>query len=101
MLIAVTPVAIRVAYLREELSLEGDGFGWQNVEELVGRLHACLEQHPSHGRGWAVVALWARRDGAPDAGDMEKRATHYGVGAFLKRELERMSADLDLTEEAG
>ena len=57
-LVAAIPVAIRTASLREELSNEDEGFARRAVEALVSRLRACLDRHPTHGRGCAVVTLW-------------------------------------------
>jgi hypothetical protein len=102
MLVAATPVAMRLAYLRDELSGVEGGFGWPLVEALVSGLRAGLDRNPTHGRGCAVVMLWAARCGEKRmASDMEKRATHYGAADFLEREVVRIETDLGLTEDAG
>lgn len=101
-LVAAIPVAIRLASLREELSNEDEDFARRPVEELMGRLRACLDRHPTHGRGRAVVVLWAAYCRQVDVmREAEKLATYYGAAAFLERELERIEVDLDLTEDAG
>jgi hypothetical protein len=76
--------------------------GPQAVDALVTRLRACLDQHPTHGRGWAVVMLWAARcDQVQVVSEAEKLATHYGAADFLEREMVRIEKDLGLTEDAG
>jgi hypothetical protein len=101
-LVAAIPVAIRLVDLRKELSSEDGDVGWRAVEALVSCLRVCLEQHPTHGRGWAVVALWAAYSRqARETREAAKLATHYGSVTFLERELDRIELDLGLTEDAG
>jgi hypothetical protein len=100
-LVAAIPVAIRLVTPREELSREDGDVGRRAVEALVSRLRACLKQYPTHGRSWAVVALWAAYSRQARATREEKLATHYGSVGFLERELERIEVDRSLTEDAG
>jgi hypothetical protein len=101
-LVAAIPVAIRVAYLRMELSSEDEGSKLDAVDALVARLRACLDANPTHGRGWAVLMLWTARSGpTPAAGEQEKLATHFGARDFLEGEVVRIERDRGLSQDAG
>ena len=102
-LVAAIPVAIRVAYLRMELSSEEDeGLKPDPVDALVVRLRACLDVNPTHGRGWAVLMLWTARSGPTlAASEQEKLATHFGARDFLEGEVVRIEKDRGLSQGAG
>jgi hypothetical protein len=101
-LVAAIPVAIRVAYLRMELSSEDEGLRPVAVDALVARLRACMDVNPTHGRGWAVLMLWTARSGpTPEATKQEKLATHFGARDFLEGEVVRLEKDRGLSQDAG
>jgi hypothetical protein len=96
MLVSVIPVAIRIACLREELSIAHEGLEEQAINALVSQLRICLEQHHDHGRGLALVALWLRGSHPKDPGTVrkaERLAVHHGAGDFLESERTRLRAD--------
>jgi hypothetical protein len=60
----------------------------------MNRLRACLRRHPTHGRGWAVVTLWAAYCRQVHAtSDAKKRAIHFGAASFLELEGTRIEKD--------
>lgn len=84
--------------LRAELGRDDKGLGPEAVRQLVERLARCLEQQPTHGRGWAMIALWLALYGERDE---KKQAEHFGAGDFFEREAERIDDDRGLSEDAG
>jgi hypothetical protein len=101
-LVAAVSLAIRIMLLRVELGRADEGLGWEAVRQLVERLARCLEQQPTHGRGWAVIALWLSLYGErEEAVQARKQAEHFGAGDFFEREAERVDDDRGLSEDAG
>lgn len=101
-LVAAASLANRTALLRVELGRDDEGIAPEAVRQLVERLARCLEQQPTYGRGWAMLALWLALYGEQDEeAQAKKQAAHFGAGDFFEREAERIDDDLGLSEDAG
>jgi hypothetical protein len=101
-LVAAVSLAMRIMLLRAELGRDDEGLGPEAVRQLVERLARCLEQQPTHGRGWAMIALWRALCGERDEEvQAKKQAEHFGAGDFFEREAERVDGDRGLSEDAG
>jgi hypothetical protein len=101
-LVAAASLAIRSMLLRVELGRDDEGLGPEAVRQLVDRLKRCLEQQPTHGRGWAMIALWQALYGdRNEEAQAKKQAEHFGAGDFFDREAERVDDDRGLSEDAG
>lgn len=97
-LVVVVPVVFRVAVLRSELEVEDDGYHSDVADGLVEDLAAGA----THGRAWALRSLWHWVwDEKRDAKEAATAATHFGAGAFLAAERERLEADLALPQGVG
>lgn len=100
-LVAAVSLAIRSMLLRVELGRDDEGLGPEAVGQLVEWLERCLDQQPTHGRGWAMIALWLTLCGEPNEAQAMKQAEHFGAGDFFDREAERVDDDRGLSEDAG
>ena len=101
-LVAAASLAIRSMLLRVELGCDDEGLGPEAVRQLIKRLMLCLEQQPTHGRGWAMIALWRTLYGERDEeAYAKKQADHFGAGDFFEREAERVDDDRGLSEDDG
>jgi hypothetical protein len=101
-LVAAASLAIRTMLLRAEIGRDDEGLGPEAVRQLVEQLERCLEQQPTHGRGWAMIALWLALHGERDEeAQAKKQAEHFGAGDFFEREAERVDDDRGLSEDAG
>jgi hypothetical protein len=93
-LVHAIPVAVRIMLWRTELDAIHEGLTPEAVHHLVEQLARCLEQHATHGRGWALLALWLRLDDDQAMAHAEKRARHFGAEHVLEDEWARLCADV-------
>jgi len=99
-LVHALPVAIRAAILCEELSCEHERLNAEALGHLGEQLRQRVEAHPTHGRGWALLAIWYNCSGQPDEeAAATKLAVHFGAGQALEEEWARIDDDLGLLDE--
>jgi len=83
------PVLMRLDIVTENLDLPDRTL--PSAEDTVQDLRQSLLDQPAHGLAWAALALW---DGVHDqSSTAAKHAVHYGHGADLERERERLRLD--------
>jgi len=99
-LVHALPVAIRATILCGELGWEDERLNDKALGHLVVQLRQRVKEHPTHGPGWALLAIWYELSNQPEEeAAATKRAVHFGARQVLEAEWARIEDDLGLLDE--
>jgi hypothetical protein len=84
-LVHALPVAIRATLLCGELGCEHERLNDEALGHLGEELRQRVEEHRTHGPGWALLAIWYNLSEQPEEEAATKCAVHFGAGRFSKR----------------
>jgi len=99
-LVYALPVAIRATLLCGDLGCEHERLNDEALSHLGEQLRRRVEEHRTHGPGWALLAIWYNLSEQPEEeAAATKYAVHFGAGKLLEDEWARIEDDCGLLDE--